>query len=80
MVYTKEAETADMYIAKTTKKLSKEFEISVATSDKLEQLIIMGSGAIRLSANNFKEEVDRVNLEIENMLGDSGRLSTGLFG
>ena len=79
VVYTKEAETADMYIAKTTKKVSKEFEISVATSDKLEQLIIMGSGAIRLSANNFKEEVDRVNLEIENMLGDSGRLSSGLF-
>lgn len=61
VVYTKTAETADMYIAKTTHKLSNKFQVTVATSDALEQLIIMGHGALRMSAANFKNEVSCIN-------------------
>lgn len=65
VVYTKTAETADMYIAKTTHKLANKFQVTVATSDALEQLIIMGHGALRMSASNFKEEVNCINKAIE---------------
>ncbi len=61
VVYTKEAETADMYIEKTTHELGRKHKVTVATSDALEQLIIMGQGAIRLSANGLKEEIEKVN-------------------
>ena len=63
VVYTKEAETADMYIEKTVHKLAKNAHITVATSDGLEQMIIMGNGACRMSARELKEEVDRRTLE-----------------
>lgn len=58
VVYTKEAETADMYIEKTTHQLGRSNRVRVATSDGLEQLIILGHGALRLSASAFREEVD----------------------
>jgi small GTP-binding protein len=64
VVYTKEAETADMYIEKVTHEIDKKHRVTVATSDKIEQLIIMGQGAARLSANDLKEEVIRVNEQI----------------
>ena len=57
VVYTKEAETADMYIEKATKQLGKHHKVRVATSDNLEQLIIIGHGALRISADAFLEEV-----------------------
>lgn len=57
VVYTKEAETADTYIERTAHTLSKENRVRVATSDGLEQVIIMGSGALRVSAKEFHEEV-----------------------
>ena len=57
VVYTKEAETADQYIEKVTQRIAKEHRVTVATSDALEQLIILGQGAIRLSANDLKEEI-----------------------
>jgi len=57
VVYTKEAETADMYIEKVTHQLSKKYRVRVATSDGLEQVIIFGHGAERISAKNFREEV-----------------------
>ncbi len=57
VVYTKEAETADMYIEKTTHNLAKKHYVRVVTSDSLEQLIIMGHGAMRVSANAFLQEV-----------------------
>jgi predicted RNA-binding protein with PIN domain len=60
VVYTKEAETADGYIEKTTHEIAREHHVTVATSDALEQLIILGQGAVRLSANDLKEDVDRV--------------------
>ncbi len=58
VVYTKEAETADMYIEKTTHSLGKNNYVRVATSDNLEQLIILGHGALRISAAAFKKEVE----------------------
>ncbi|MCI9616581.1 MAG: GTP-binding protein [Eubacterium sp.] len=72
VVFTKAAETADMYIAKTTHQMASKYRVTVATSDALEQLIIMGHGALRMSAMNFKEEIDRVNKQIEESIkGDS---------
>ncbi|MGN1205778.1 MAG: NYN domain-containing protein [Eubacterium sp.] len=61
VVYTKEAETADMYIEKTTKEIAKKKHVRVATSDGMEQIIILGHGATRISARAFYEEVQRVN-------------------
>lgn len=70
VVYTKTAETADMYIEKTAQKLSTENRVRVATSDGTEQLIILGSGAIRVSAREFKMEVDEVEQAIRKILDD----------
>lgn len=64
IVYTKERETADMYIEKTSHRLSRNNKVRVATSDALEQLIILGGGALRISAAELKSEVDEVNAEI----------------
>lgn len=58
VVYTREAETADAYIEKTVHQLSKKYDIMVATSDRLEQMIIFGAGATRISAREFKKEVE----------------------
>ncbi len=58
VVYTKEAETADTYIEKTSHELSQNYRVEVATSDRMEQVIIAGNGAARLSANEFKKQVD----------------------
>lgn len=77
VVYTKEAQTADSYIEKTATELSKNYKVTVATSDGLEQMIIFGSGALRMPARILLEEVERVeelvrdmiyrhNLEVEN--------------
>lgn len=57
VVYTKEAETADQYIEKVTHELSRKYQVTVATSDRLEQMIIWGAGARRISAPGFYEEV-----------------------
>ena len=56
-MYTKEAETADMYIEKITHEIGKKHRVRVATSDNLEQIIILGNGATRLSANELLQEV-----------------------
>lgn len=64
VVYTKEAETADMYIEKVTRELGKKHRVRVATSDNVEQIIIMGGGALRMSAEELFAEVKRVNEEI----------------
>ncbi len=60
VVYTKEAETADMYIEKVSNELGKKYHVTVATSDALEQLIVIGQGAVRMSSRELKEEVERV--------------------
>ena len=58
IVYTEEAETADQYIEKTVRRIAKNADVTVATSDGLEQVIIMGQGAHRMSAPGLKEEVE----------------------
>ena len=68
VVYTKEAETADAYIERTTYELGRKYRVKVATSDGPEQLIILGHGALRLSASNFHEEVERVEGQIAEAL------------
>lgn len=71
IVYTKEAETADMYIEKTTYQLAKKRRVRVVTSDGAEQLIILGHGALRISARSFREEVERTNGEIRRILEEN---------
>ena len=68
VIYTKEAETADMYIEKAAYRLSRDNRVRVATSDRLEQIIISGSGAYRMSASEFHDEVMNAEREIRNFL------------
>ena len=68
VVYTKEAETADMYIEKVTYQIAKQRRVRVVTSDGAEQMIILGHGALRVSASAFAEEVDRTNGQIREIL------------
>ncbi len=64
IVYTKEAETADQYIEKTARVIGRKYHVTVATSDALEQIIILGAGASRMSADDLHEEVELANQEI----------------
>ena len=64
VVYTKEAETADQYIEKTVLQIERRHRVTVATSDGIEQLIIMGQGALRMSAQGLKEDIMATNQEI----------------
>lgn len=57
IIYTKEKETADQYIEKTAKAIHRKYKVRVATSDATEQVIILGAGAIRVSAAELLEEV-----------------------
>lgn len=70
VVYTKEAETADMYIEKVTKEIAPNHRVRVATSDGLEQLIIMGHGAMRVSAAEFYREVMDVKEKVREIIGE----------
>ncbi len=63
VVYTKEAETADQYIEKTVHKIAKKNEVTVATSDALEQMIIWGAGASRMSALGLRAELENMDKE-----------------
>jgi predicted RNA-binding protein with PIN domain len=69
VVYTKEAETADQYIEKVSHKIGKKNNVRVATSDGLEQLIILGAGAVRISAREFLEEVKAAEEEMRQNFG-----------
>lgn len=64
VVYTKESQTADAYIEKTTKELEKNYRVTVATSDGLEQLIIFGSGANRMSARHLEDDINKIQESI----------------
>lgn len=68
VVYTKEAETADMYIEKATKEIAPNHRVRVATSDGLEQLIIMGHGAMRVSAAEFYREVMETKKKVREII------------
>ncbi len=73
VVYTKEAETADAYIEKTTYQLAKQHRVRVATSDGVEQLIILGHGALRISATTFRQEMNQMNHQIASILNQQNR-------
>ncbi len=70
IVYTKEAETADMYIEKTTHKLARNNKVMVVTSDALEQIIIFGNGALRISSKEFFYEVQQMEEEIRRIISE----------
>ncbi len=70
VVYTKEAETADQYIEKTTHELGRKNRVTVATSDGLEQMIIMGQGAARMSAMELRENIMSTNEELRELFLD----------
>ncbi len=80
VVYTKEAETADQYIEKTVHEIGRKYDVTVATSDGLEQMIIWGEGAKRMSARGLYEEIQMVNQEIRRDYTDKPTRSTNCLG
>ncbi len=79
VVYTKEAETADQYIEQTTKKKAKDYRVTVATSDHMEQLIVWGEGALRMSAPEFEKEIERARKKLrDDYLDKKGSLGNVL--
>ena len=64
VVYTKEAETADQYIEKVVHEIGRKYDVTVATSDAVEQMIVWGDGAGRISAQGLKEKILSVDEEI----------------
>lgn len=82
IVYTKEAETADSYIERTAHDLSHDYRVRVATSDRLEQIIILGGGAYRMSASEFYEEICNAQREIDDFITNinlkSAHINTGI--
>ncbi|MBQ8918335.1 MAG: NYN domain-containing protein, partial [Oscillospiraceae bacterium] len=79
IVYTKEAQTADNYIERTTYELSRDHQVRVATSDGLEQMIILGHGAMRLSASAFKAEVEATQLQITKLIEEHNLKNRGNY-
>ena len=68
VAYTKEAETADTYIERATLQLGRHNKVRVATSDNLEQVIIVGHGALRVSAEAFRAEVQGCRVQISELI------------
>ena len=77
VVYTKEAETADAYIERATYELGRRHRVKVATSDGPEQLIILGHGALRVSASAFRDDVEQVQGQIAKILANHNRRGHG---
>lgn len=73
VVYTKEAETADMFIEKVSYEINGRRNVRVATSDGLEQIIILAHGAQRISACAFRNEIEQVNRQIEAAIQEQNR-------
>ena len=78
VVYTKEAETADNYIEKVTYELGRKYQVRVATSDGVEQLIILGHGALRVSARMFRMEIEQAEGQITGLIAQNNRKSRKL--
>lgn len=68
VIYTKEAETADMYIEKVTHKIGKKNKVTVASSDGLEQTIVMQQGALRMSALELQQRVKRIEEDMQSFV------------
>ena len=75
VVYTREAETADQYIEKTVHELKGKHSVTVATSDGLEQVIILGQGAARMSAKGLRDELEEARIEVRQII--AGRRENG---
>ena len=73
VVYTKEAETADQYIEKTVHEIGRKHHVTVATSDGLEQMIIWGDGAVRLSAQGFRDAVEAASAQMREQYLPTGK-------
>ncbi len=71
VVYTKEAETADSYIEKTAQKLIKDYRVRVATSDSIVQMIIFGSGAQRVTAKEFIDEINKTEEDLRKFIEEN---------
>ena len=79
VVFTKEAETADQYIEKFAHENGKKYNVTVATSDGLEQIIIRGQGCRLLSARELKDEIERTKKTLfEEHTQESKKLSLSL--
>ena len=78
VVYTKEAETADQYIEKTVHEIGKKHHVTVATSDALEQMIIWGDGAVRLSARGFHDAVEAASQRMRETYPGDGKLANNV--
>ena len=73
VIYTKEAESADQYIERTVNQIGRTYDVTVATSDNIVQMIIWGEGAMRISARGLKEEIEAVNQRIRSeYMGQNG--------
>ena len=80
VVYTKEAETADQYIEKTVHDIGKKYDVKVATSDAMEQMIILGQGAMRMSANDLLEEIRIATMQMrEEHMAKNRKINPLLF-
>ena len=79
VVYTKEAETADQYIEKTVHEIGRKYHVTVATSDAMEQVIILGQGASRMSAKNLLEEIGYMKEEIREFILKSKKKAERIF-
>ena len=73
VIYTKEAQTADAYIEKTTYEIASEHFVRVVTSDMQEQFVILGNGAYRVSPREFKAELDVVLADISELSKSSSK-------
>lgn len=73
VVYTKEAETADMYIEKVVHEVGRKYHVTVVTSDGVEQVITQGQGGTIISSREFLEEVKIVNRADSGRMGASQR-------
>lgn len=71
IVYTKQAETADLYIEKTSHTLAKKHRVRVVTSDAAEQLIILGNGSLRVSSREFLLEVQQAEEDIRKIISET---------
>ncbi|OUQ26052.1 translation elongation factor G [Flavonifractor sp. An135] len=78
VVYTKEAETADNYIEKVTYEIGRKHRVRVATSDGVEQLIILGHGALRVSARAFRQEIEQAEGQIADLIARNNRATRKL--
>ena len=70
VVYTKEAQTADAYIERATYEIAPDNLVRVVTSDLTEQYIILGNGALRVSAREFLRDLDETDAAIRSTVRD----------